>query len=244
LAGSKKNDHDGFMRKSCYMKHSKVLIVLCACGFFFGCATAPVPPQQASAPVKYSVKVHEFEGCECYPSCPCIFSSDSPMGGCRGIIVFTITEGIYGTTRLKDVSCAAAFTWTGKNMDAAMGKWKGVLYTSDKATPAELEAIKGLLPALLGNAFGILEQRTAPLQVTRQGDIHELTVGKVARLRIHGLKDPNGKPARILNAPSPNAYPEYFCAQADVHTYDDGVSSWSFPGRNGYYADVVLSSGK
>lgn len=36
--------------------------------------------------------------------------------------------------------------------------------------------------------------------------------------------------------------PEHFCAQADVHTYNDGVSSWSFPGRNGFYADVMLSS--
>jgi len=127
-------------------------------------------------------------------------------------------------------------------MEANIGKWKGVLYTSDNATPAEREAIKGLWPVLLGNAFGTLEQRTAPIQVIRQGDIHELTVGKVARLRIHGLKAPNGKPTRILNAPSPGVYPEYFCAQADVNTYDDGASSWSFPGRNGFYSDVVLSS--
>lgn len=163
------------------------------------------------------------------------------MGDCRGLIVFTV-DGTYGTTRLKDVSCVAAFTWTGKNMDANMGKWKGVLYTSDKDTPAERAAIKGLLPAMLGNAFGTLEERTAPIEVTRQGDIHELTIGKVAHLRIHGLKAANGQPTRILNAPSPSTYPEYFCAQADVHTYDDGVSSWSFPGRNGFYADVELSS--
>lgn len=225
------------------MRHGLILTALCACGFLIGCAKATASSQQASAPVKYSVKVHEFEGCECYPPCPCIFSTDSPMGDCRGMMVFTITEGTYGATRLKDVSCAAVFTWTGKNMDATMGKWKGVLYTSDKATPAENAAIEGLLPALLGNAFGTLDHRTAPLQVTRQGDVHELKVGSVAHLRIHGLKGPNGEPTRILNAPSPNVYPEYFCGQADVHTYDDGVSSWSFPGRNGFYADVVLKSG-
>ncbi len=160
------------------------------------------------------------------------------------MMVFTITEGVYGTTKLNNVSCAAVFTWTGTNMDSSMGKWKGILYTSEKATPAEREAMNGLLPALLGNAFGTLEQRTAPLQVARQGDIHELTIGKVARLRIHGFKGPNGEPTRILNAPSPNVYPEYYCGQADVHTYDDGVSSWSFPGRNSFYADVVLSNGK
>ncbi len=226
------------------MKHIKtVLSVLCGCALLAGCATAPAPSAQASSAVKYAVKVHEFEGCECPPACPCIFSSDSPMGDCRGIIVFTV-EGIYGATRLKDVSCVAVFTWTGKNMDANMGKWKGALYTSDKETAAEREAIKGLLPVLLGNAFGTLEQRTAPIEISRQGDIHELSVGKVARLRIHGLKGPNGKATKIVNAPSPNSYPEYFCAQADVHTYHDGVSSWSFPGRNGFYADVELSSNR
>lgn len=225
-----------------FMKHIKLLLaVLVACSLLAGCATGPPPSPQASVPVKYAVKVHEFEGCECYPACPCIFSSDSPFGDCRGIIVFTITEGTYGATRLKNVSCVAVFTWTGKNMDANMGKWKGILYTSDQGTPAEREAITGLLPLLLGNAFATLEQRTAPIQVTRQGDIHDLTVGKVARLRIHGLKGPNGKPTRIVNAPSPYVYPEYFCAQADVHIYDDGVSSWSFPGRNGFYADIELS---
>ncbi len=227
------------------MKHTKILITaLCASGLLAGCTTTPTASPQTSGAVKYAVKVHEFEGCECNPACPCIFTSDSPLGDCRGIIVFTITEGTYGATRLRDVSCVAVFTWTGKNMDANMGKWKGVMYTSDKATPAEREAITGLLPVMLGNAFGTLEQRSAPIQITRQGDIHELTVGKVAHLRIHGLKGPNGKPTRIVNAPSPNAYPEYFCAQADVHTYDDGVSSWSFPGRNGFYADVELSSGQ
>ncbi len=193
-------------------------------------------------PAKYAVKGHEFEGCECNPACPCIFSSDAPFGDCRGILVFTITEGIFGTTRLKDVSFVAVFTWTGKNMDANMGKWKGVLYAPDSATPAEREAIAVLSRAILGNAFGTLEQRTSPIQVTRQGDIHDLTLGKVGRLRIHGIKGPSGKATKILNAPSPGAFPVEFCAVAEVNSYDDGVSSWSFPGRNGFYGDFHLSS--
>ena len=221
-----------------------LLIVLCAGGLFAGCTRSPVPSSQASVPVRYAVKVHEFEGCECYPACPCIFSSDAPFGDCRGIMVFTITEGTYGTTHLKDVSFVAAFTWTGENMDANMGKWKGVEYTSDKATPAEREAIAALSPVIMGNAFGTLEQRTAPIQIIRQGDIHDLTVGNIARLRIHGIKGPNGKVTKILDAPSPNAYPVEFCAVAEIHTYDDGVTSWSFPGRNGFYADFNLSGSK
>ena len=223
-------------------KNIIILIAVYACGLFAACAADSAAPVEKAAAVNYAVKIHEFEGCECNSVCPCVFSSDTTFVDCRGITVFTITEGIYGTTRLKDVSCALVFTWAGKNMESNMGKWKGVLYTSDQGTPAEREAIMGLLRVMMGDAFATLEQRTAPIQIIRQGDIHDLTVGTVARLRIHGVKGPNGEITKILNAPSPLAYPVMFCTLADVHTYNDGKSSWSFTGRNGFYADFDLSN--
>jgi hypothetical protein len=191
--------------------------------------------------IKYVVKVHEFEGCECNPVCPCVFSSDTTFGDCRGITVFTF-NGMYGSTALKDVSCAVVFTWAGKNMEATMGKWKGVLYTSDTGTPAERDAINGLLRVMFGDGFATPEERTAPIQIKRDNDVHDLTIGKVAHLRIHALKGQDGEITKILNAPSPLAYPVMTCAVADVHTYDDGKSSWDFAGRNGFYADFDLSN--
>lgn len=211
-------------------------------GFSIG-STAAEPSPQTSMPVKYAVKAHEFEGCECNAACPCVFSSDTTFGDCRGISAFTF-EGIYGTTRLKEVSCVLVPTSVGKNMEATMGKWKGVLYMSDKATPAEREAIAGLMHVMLGDAFATLETRLAPIKIGRQGDIHELTVGTVAHLRIHGPKGQNGEPTKILNAPSPGEPAVIFCALADVNTYNDGVSSWSFTGRNGFYSDEDLSNTK
>jgi len=197
---------------------------------------------EAPASVKYSVKVHEFEGCECNSVCPCVFSSDDTYGDCRGITVFTFTEGTFGKTVLKDVSCVVVFTWAGKNMEATLGKWKGVLYTSDQGTPAERDAVDGLLSAMMGDAFVSLEKRTAPIVISRQDDVHDLTVGTVARLRIHAVKGPNGEITRVVDAPSPLAFPVMSCALSDVHTYDDGKSSWSFKGRNGFYADFDLSN--
>jgi hypothetical protein len=228
------------------MTHIRILLtILCACSFLVGCAASPAPTTKTSVAVKYAVKIHEFEGCECNSVCPCVFSSNTTFGDCRNIVVFTITEGIYGTLRLKDLSFVLVQTWAGQNMEGTMGKWKGVLYTPDQGTPAEHEAITGLSPALIGNnTFATLEQRTAPIQVSRHGDIHELTVAAVAHLRIHGVKGPNGEIAKILNAPAPFAYPVMFCALADLHTYNDGKSSWSFKGKNGFYADFELSSSK
>ena len=225
------------------MKYVAMILVLVYAGGLPGArVTESAEQAQTPAPLEYSVKVHEFEGCECNSVCPCVFSSNTTYGDCRGITVFTFTEGTYGATELKDVSCVLVFTWAGENMEATMGKWKGVLYTSDKGTSAEREAVTGLLHVMMGDAFASLEQRTAPILITRQDDIHDLTVGTVARLRIHGVKGPHGEITTVLNAPSPLAYPVMSCALADIHTYDDGKSSWSFTGRNGFFADFDLSN--
>jgi hypothetical protein len=92
-------------------------------------STNAEPSVQTSMSVKYAVKFHEFDGCECNAACPCVFSSDTTFGDCRAIAAYTF-EGIYGTTELKDVSCALVLTSVGKNMEATTGKWKGVLYMS------------------------------------------------------------------------------------------------------------------
>jgi hypothetical protein len=223
------------------MKHEVlILTTVCLCGLVGGCAAEPSRP----GAVKYAVKVHEFEGCECTSVCPCIFSRDTTFGNCRGITVFTFTDGRYGRTVLKNVSCVLVITWSGKNMEANAGKLKGVLYTSDTATPAEREAIAGLLHVMMDDGFATLDERTAPIRITRHGDVHDLTVGTVAHLHIHGIKGPNGKTTRIVNAPSPYAFPVMSCALADVDTYNDGTTSWSFTGRNGFFADFDLSSGR
>jgi hypothetical protein len=226
------------------MTRITTLLTICSvCSYLVGCTASPAHSTQTSKAIKYAVKIHEFEGCECNSVCPCVFSSNTTFGDCRNIVVFTITEGTYGTLPLKDLSFVLVQTWAGNNMEGTMGKWKGVLYTADKGTPAEHDAITGLLPAMIGNnVFATLEQRTAPIQIRRQGDVHEVTAGTFAHLRIHGVKGPNGEITKVLNAPSPIAYPVMFCALADVNTYNDGKSSWSFSGKNGFFADFELSN--
>ena len=71
------------------------------------------------------------------------------------LLVFTF-DGKYGSSVLKDVSCVLVFTWAGKNMEATMGKWKGVLYTSDTGTTAEREAVNALLRVMMASHHGTL----------------------------------------------------------------------------------------
>jgi len=199
--------------------------------------------QTAPEAVQYSVKVQEFEGCECESVCPCVFSKDTTYGDCRATLAFTF-NGTYGSTALNNVSCVVVGTKLGSNMEATVGTWEGVLYVSDTATPDEIAAVNGLLNAMMGGAFAKLDQRKAPIKAVSEGDIHELTLGEIAHLKIHAIKGPNGEPTKIVNAPSPIAFPEYYCAIADDNKYDDGTSSWAFTGRNAFYASFDLASTK
>lgn len=204
-------------------------------------AALPLIAYAEQEAVTYSVKVQEFEGCECESVCPCVFSKDTTYGDCRAMLAFTF-DGSYGSTALNGVSCVVVGTKTGNNMEETLGSWEGVIYVSDTATPDEIEAVNGLLNAMVGGAFAKLDQRKAPINVMSEGDIHELTLGDIAHLKIHAIKGPNGEPTKIVNAPSPIAFAEYYCAIADDNKYDDGTSSWAFTGRNGFYTSLDLAS--
>lgn len=196
---------------------------------------------QSAKSVPYSVKVHEFEGCECESVCPCVFSQDTTYGECKAILVFTF-DGTYGSTVLNKVPCVMVGTKLGRNIEQNIGNWEGVLYTSSSATPDEKAAVKGLLHAMMGDAFSSLDERKESIAIKVAGDVHELTLGEIAHLKVHAIKGPDGKATKIVNAPSPIAFREFYCAIADENRYDDGVSSWSFAGRNGFYTTFDLAS--
>ena len=204
-------------------------------------ASSQEEAQTASESVHYSVKVQEFEGCECESVCPCVFSKDTTYGDCRAMLVFTF-DGTYGSTELNQVSCVVVGTKLGNNIEKNIGNWEGVLYVSSTASPNEIAAVNGLLNTMMGGAFAKLDLRQAPIKAMSEGDVHELTLGEIAHLKIHAIKGPNGEPTKIVNAPSPIAFPEFYCAIADDNKYDDGTSSWAFTGRNGFYASFDLAS--
>jgi hypothetical protein len=224
------------------MKRSTAAVTLVTPVMLAIIATVSAQETATTTPaVKYSVKVHQFEGCECESVCPCVFSKDTTYGECRAILVFTF-DGAYGSTALKDVSCVLVGTKLGKNIEKNIGNWEGVLYVSSTATPEEIAAITDLLHAMVGDAFASLDQRKESIQITRKDDVQELVLGKIARLRVHAMKASNGEMTKIVNAPSPVAFREFYCAIADENKYDDGVSSWDFTGRNGFFTEFDLVS--
>jgi hypothetical protein len=205
-----------------------------------GCASTSSKP--AADGKGYQVSLHQFEGCECDSVCPCIFSKDATQKDCRGIMVWSIREGHAAGVDLAGVQLAAALTKSGPNMEKAMGQWTGIIYVSDKATEAQKNAVVGVMKAEMGPAFAKVEVKSAPVEIRRQDDRHEVTVGKVGALTIHGIKGADGQVMTIENPPSPIAPPKLWCAVSEVNHYDDGTSKWDFKGRNGFYTEMELKS--
>jgi hypothetical protein len=205
-----------------------------------GCASESSKP--AAGGKSYHVKLHQFEGCECDSVCPCIFSKDTSHGDCRGIMVWSIGEGHSGGVDLGGVTVAAALTKSGANMEKAMGQWTGIIYVSDKATEAQKNAVVGVMKDTMGPAFAKVEVKSAPIEVKRHDDLHEVTVGHVGTLKIKAIKGANGQVMTIENPPSPIAPPKLWAAISEVNTYDDGSTKWDFKGRNAFYMEVELKN--
>lgn len=217
--------------------------VLALLGAVLGCAsssgTAYGGGGQATG---YLLSGDEFESCECDIYCPCIFSKDASFDQCRALIAWRVTEGSYGKTDLKGVVFAASLTKSGKNIEKTMGKWEGVIFVSDKSSEEQRKAIVEVLKKELGGAFAKIDVKTVPIEIKGSAGHYEVTVGKVATLKISPLKGSNGQVPVIENAPSPLALPKTYCAKADVHTYDDGAAKWDFAGRNAFYGAFAFKS--
>ncbi len=205
-----------------------------------GCATEASKP--AAGGKGYRVRVHQFEGCECDSICPCVFSKDTTHGDCRGIFVWSVSEGRSGAVDLAGVTLAAVLTKSGANMEKALGQWTGIIYVSDKATEAQKNAIVEVMKAEMGAAFAKVDVKSAAVEVKHQDDRHEVTVGKVGSLKIKGIKGANGQVMILENAPSPIAPPKLWCAVSETNTYDDGMTKWDFKGRNAFYTEMELKS--
>jgi hypothetical protein len=206
-----------------------------------GCASGS-GTGSGTAGSKYAVKGVQVEGCECDSVCPCIFSKDTTHGDCRGIFVWSFREGHSGGVDLSGVVLAAVLTKSGANMEKALGQWTGIIYVSDKATPAQKNAAVDVMKAEMGQAFAKIEVKSAPIEIKSQEDRHEVSIGKVGTLKIKGIKGANGRVMVIENAPSPIAPPKLWCATSEVNSYDDGMTKWDFKGRNAFYTNIELKS--
>ena len=195
-----------------------------------------------SAAPRYQIAGDEFEGCECNSVCACIWDADATYDQCRGILGWTIKQGQYEGTELKGITFAAAMTKSGKNLAKTMGTWEGVLFVPESATQAQRDALAAIMKAEMGSAFAKMDVKSVPIAVKGTPGSQELSIGTIGHLKIAAVKGPNGRVPRIVNATSPLALPVEYVAKSEVDTFNDGTSSWDFPGRNSFYGPFEMKA--
>jgi len=206
-------------------------------GGALGCAPESSMGAKSSG---WMLRGEEVEGCECESVCPCVWEKDVTFQECRSVLVWRVDRGSYGSTDLSGTVFAVALTRSGKNIIQAMGHWEGTIYVGDRATEVQKKAIVSILSGKWGKAFSKVDVKSAPIEFRKEGDRRSATVGTVAVLKTSGIKGSDGKVPSIENPPFA-IIPKLYCAKAETHTFDDGVTKWDFSGRNAFYGPFEYS---
>jgi hypothetical protein len=149
---------------------------------------------------EWEIKGREFGNCNCSYGCPCQFNALPTHGDCRGMAVFDIEQGFYGSTRLDGLKCAAIFRWPGPIHE---GKGECVHIVDKRATPEQRAALLRILRGEDTDPFATVFQVFAAtcdtIHEALDADIDfELDIdGRTARAHIEGLLEARGEP--ILN---------------------------------------------
>ena len=207
-------------------------------GAGIGCAGSSHPQEKSPG---WLLRGEEIEGCECESVCPCVWEKDVTFQECRSVLVWQVAQGHFGATDLSGTAFAVALTHSGKNIVQSMGSWEGTIYIDARASEPQKKAIVSILSGKWGKAFSKVDVRSAPIDFRKDGDRRTAMVGEVAVLRISGIKGSDGRVPAIENPPFA-IIPKLYCAKAETHTFNDGVTKWDFSGRNGFYGPFEYSA--
>jgi len=219
------------------MKKLMILGTLAALGAAAGCATSGHEPAKPMAKAKspYEMKGDQVEACECSSVCPCVFANETTFGDCRGVMAFHIREGHYGATDLGGINFVLVLLKAGKNVPKSMGTWEGAIIIGSNATAEQKAGIVDVLSTNWGKAFSKVDVRSEPIDFKKEGEKHEVHVGKIAVVKTAPIQGHDGKATTIEHAAF-SLIPVLNCATATENTYDDGKGvKWDFKDRNSFF---------
>lgn len=152
-------------------------------------------PAAAPTRTRYRVTADQIEACNCPPNCGCQFTGYPNDGHCEAIIAFLVREGRFGETELAGVSFAVAMKYPGAIHE---GGGTVALWVSDRATPAQRDAVVGILSgqhggmpweALAGTIAAFEGPLPAALEVHVAGNRSHFRIPGVLEVRQEPLRD-------------------------------------------------------
>jgi hypothetical protein len=163
-------------------------------------------------------------------------------GECKVVIAWHIDEGQHGAVDLAGLNAALFAYAPGHMMET---KWQVALYTDDRASQEQTEALGKIFSgqegghlAALGPFIGeVLGVKAVPIEYRAEGTKRSVRVGTVAEAEIEALKGQGDKLVEVRNVPFTVVPDEpMVVAKANSYRYDDYGLSIDISGRNGYYS--------
>ena len=196
----------------------------------------------------WQVRGTYFEACNCAVACPCNFLSAPTEGECKVIVAWHVDEGQYGAVDLMGMN-VALFAYSPGHM--MQEKWKVALYTDERATQEQAEALATIFSgqggghlAALGPLIGeVLGVQSAAIEYHAEGTRRSVRVGRVAEADVEALTGQGGKPVEVHNIPF-TIVPDVplVVAKSSRCRYDDYGMALDISDRNGYYSPFAYQA--
>ncbi len=189
---------------------------------------------------KYKVEGSLLEACSCGAPCPCWIGENPDGGTCDAFVAYRISKG---TIRGVDVGGVAFALVAQIPGNILKGNWKVAVYVSNKAKPAQKQAILDAwtgklggpladLAKLIGEVKGVYD---APIQFRLNKGKGTIKIGDHVEAKMAPYTDAKGKPTTLSNTifstiPGAPAY----VAKATYHRVNipEHGMQWSFENRN------------
>jgi hypothetical protein len=194
------------------------------------CVLAATSASSVAPPEDWHVTADVAESCSCNISCPCNFGSPPTHDFCYGNRLYQITKGHY-----KDVD-VSGLTFI---MTFSMREW-AKLYVSDSASDAQMQALKDLVPYILGShaSSGVRFIKKVPVVVER-------TKGKVkfsgpdSAVDMDVMTGYQGKAVTVENLPSPT-FQHYTQYKSVVTRHQEGDEEFHYSGTTGFTSKLDI----
>jgi hypothetical protein len=189
---------------------------------------------------KYRVQGSLLEACSCSAPCPCWIGDDPHGGVCDAFLAYRIDKGTISGVDVGGIAFALVAQIPG---NVLKGNWRVVVYMSNKAKPAQKQAILAAWTGKLGGPLADIAKLVGevkgvydvPIQFKLNKGKGTIKIGDKVEAAMAPYVDAKGKPTTLSNTifttiPGSPAYVSK-ATYHKVHIPEHGME-WSFVNRN------------
>jgi hypothetical protein len=189
---------------------------------------------------KYRVQGSLLEACSCSAPCPCWIGDDPHGGVCDAFLAYRIDKGTISGVDVSGIAFALVAQIPG---NVLKGNWRVVVYMSNKAKPAQKQAILAAWSGKLGGPLADIAKLVGevkgvydvPIQFKLNKGKGTIKIGDKVEAAMAPYVDAKGKPTTLSNTifttiPGSPAYVSK-ATYHKVHIPEHGME-WSFVNRN------------